>query len=168
MFDDKDDNLAVDDSISQHIEQLTDKYFDEDSATKDVGNEQELVVKKSKDPKQAIVKKSTNHSLTKSIKTATFQTASELMDQNKKITDLIPKQKTNEKSASSCSRKSTKTELFKQIADELMKKDKEINAGTKGESTDEEIEEKVNANAASPVNVRLTRATGRRSKKKSS
>ena len=52
-----------------------DKYFDEDSATIETGNEQELVVKKSNDPKQAIVKKTTNNSLTKSIKNATFQTA---------------------------------------------------------------------------------------------
>ena len=55
-----------------------------------------------------------------------------------------------------------------QTAAELMKKNREMNAAAKGESTDEEIEDKVNANAASPVNVRLTRARGRGSKKKSS
>ncbi len=113
MFEDREDK---DETIKQHIDNLTDKYF-EDTPVKD-----NPVASTSKENVKTTVKRKP-YSKGSKTKIELFQTATELMEKHSKEN----------------LRKST--------------------------STDEEIEDKVNKNAATTVSVRLTRARGKRSKK---
>eukprot|EP00088_Acartia_fossae_P000866 TRINITY_DN10331_c0_g1_i6.p1 TRINITY_DN10331_c0_g1~~TRINITY_DN10331_c0_g1_i6.p1 ORF type:complete len:300 (+),score=91.72 TRINITY_DN10331_c0_g1_i6:92-901(+) len=161
LMKEEEEEFSIDDTLNHHINALTDKYFDDsvlESPSQPVPSTSSGIQRRTDNNRSVLEDRdeygrdryTSNKAASKS-----FRPASDLLTCQKSAAELLKSQKEaadNEK------------KLFRSAA-ELLKSRKEAvdSAKKKRESTtDEEVEDKVNKNAISPVAARLTRARGKR------